>query len=98
MTATTLMLLAFFYLFYGPLVSRLAVHPVMGTLLHVIGHAVVTLALGAVAYRLTLADMGTKDLRHDVVARCVGLCHDCGGPPTPAGWSGDRHGDEGFTT
>ena len=53
-TVTTLMLLSFFYLFYGPLVSRLAVHPVMGTLLHVIGHAVVTLALGAVAYRLTL--------------------------------------------
>ena len=52
--ATTLMLLVLFYLFYGPLVSRLAVHPVTGTLLHVIGHAVVTLALGAVAYRLTL--------------------------------------------
>ena len=53
-TATTLMLLALFYLFYGALVSRLAAHPLMGTLLHVIGHAVVTLALGAVAYRLTL--------------------------------------------
>ena len=53
-TANTFMLLALFYLFYGPLVSRLAVHPIMGTLLHVIGHAVVTLALGAVAYRLTL--------------------------------------------
>ena len=53
-TANTLMLLALFYLFYGPLVSRLAAHPIMGTLLHVIGHAVVTLALGAVAYRLTL--------------------------------------------
>ena len=53
-TANTLMLLALFYLFYGSLVSRLAVHPVMGTLLHVIGHAVVTLASGAVAYRLTL--------------------------------------------
>ena len=53
-TANTLMLLALFYLFYGPLVSRLAVHPIMSTLLHVIGHAVVTLALGAVAYRLTL--------------------------------------------
>ncbi len=53
-TANTLMLLALFYLFYGPLVSRLAVHPIMGTLLHVIGHALVTLALGAVAYRLTL--------------------------------------------
>ena len=53
-TAMTLMLLALFYLFYGSLVSRLAVHPVMGTLLHVIGHVVVTLALGAVAYRLTL--------------------------------------------
>ncbi len=52
--ANTLMLLALFYLFYGPLVSRLAVHPIMGTLLHVIGHAIVTLALGAVAYRLTL--------------------------------------------
>ena len=53
-TATTLMLLAFFYLFYGPLVSRLAGHPLMGTLLHVVAHAVVSLALGAVAYRLTL--------------------------------------------
>ena len=53
-TATTLMLLALFYLFYGPLVSRLAAHPVVGTLLHLIGHVVVTLALGAVAYRLTL--------------------------------------------
>ncbi len=53
-TANTLMLLAFFYLFYGPLVGRLAVHPVMGTPLHVIGHAVVMLALGAVTYRLTL--------------------------------------------
>ena len=53
-SVVTLMLLALFYLFYGTLVSRLAVHPVMGTLLHVIGHAVVTLALGAVAYRLTL--------------------------------------------
>lgn len=51
---TTLMLLAFFYLFYGPLVSRLAVHPVMGTLLHFIGHAVVSVSLGAVAYRITL--------------------------------------------
>ncbi len=54
MTATTLMLLALFYLFYGPLVSRLAVHPLMGKLLHVVAHAVVSLALGAVAYRLTL--------------------------------------------
>ena len=54
MTAHTLMLLAFFYLFYGPLVSRLAGHPVVGTLLHMIGHAVVSLALGALAYRLTL--------------------------------------------
>ena len=53
-TANTLMLLALFYLFYGPLVSRLAVHPVMGTLLHVLGHAVVTLASGAVVYRITL--------------------------------------------
>ena len=53
-TAMTLMLFAFFYLFYGPLVSRLAVHPIMGTFLHVMGHAVVTLAMGAVAYRLTL--------------------------------------------
>ena len=53
-TAHTLMLLAFFYLFYGPLVSRLAGHPVVGTLLHMIGHAVVSLALGALAYRLTL--------------------------------------------
>ena len=53
-TATTLMLLVLFYLFYGPLVSRLAVHAVVGTLLHVIAHAVVTLALGAVVYRLTL--------------------------------------------
>ena len=53
-TAITLMLFAFFYLFYGPLVSRLAVHPVIGTLLHVTGHAVVTLAMGAVSYRLTL--------------------------------------------
>ncbi len=53
-TANTLMLLVFFYLFYGPLVGRLAVHPVMGTPLHVIVHTVVTLALGAVTYRLTL--------------------------------------------
>ena len=53
-TATTLMLLALFYLFYGPLVSRLAARPLMGMLLHVIGHTVVALALGAVAYRLTL--------------------------------------------
>ena len=53
-TAHTLMLLAFFYLFYGPLVSRLAGHPVVGMLLHMIGHAVVSLALGALAYRLTL--------------------------------------------
>ena len=52
--ANTLVLLAFFYLFYGPLVSRLAAHPIMGTLLHVLGNAVVTLALGVVAYRLTL--------------------------------------------
>ena len=53
-TANTLVLLAFFYLFYGSLVSRLAAHPIVGTLLHVIGHAAVALALGAVAYRLTL--------------------------------------------
>ena len=52
--ANALVLLALFYLFYASLVSRLAVQPVMGTLLHVIGHAVVTLALGAVAYCLTL--------------------------------------------
>jgi hypothetical protein len=52
--ANALVLLALFYLFYGPLVSRLAAQPVMGTLLHVIGHVVVTLALGAVAYLLTL--------------------------------------------
>jgi hypothetical protein len=43
-----------FYLFYGSLVVRLAAHPLVGTLLHVIGHTVVTLALGSVAYRLTL--------------------------------------------
>ena len=49
-----LAILGFFYLFYGALVSRLAAHPVLGTLLHVIGHAVVSLALGAVAYRFTL--------------------------------------------
>ena len=52
--ANALMLLALFYLFYGALVSRLAVQPIMGTLLHVIGHAVVTMALAAVAYWLTL--------------------------------------------
>ena len=52
--ANTLMLLTLFYLFYGPLISTLAAQAVVGTLLHVIGHAVVTLALGAVAYRLTL--------------------------------------------
>lgn len=51
---TTLMLLTLFYLFYGTLVTGLAIHPVMGTLLHLIGHVVVSLALGVVAYRLTL--------------------------------------------
>ena len=53
-TTTTLMLLALFYLYYGPLVSRLAVHSLMGTFLHVVAHAVVSVALGAVTYRLTL--------------------------------------------
>ena len=52
--STLLWLLVFFYLFYGPLVSRLAAQPLLGTLLHVIGHVVTSLALGAVAYRLTL--------------------------------------------
>ncbi len=52
--STLLWLFVFFYLFYGPLVSRLAAQPLLGTLLHVIGHAVTSLALGAVAYRLTL--------------------------------------------
>ncbi len=51
---TILWLLIFFYLFYGPLVSRLAAEPITGTLFHVIGHTVISLALGAVAYRLTL--------------------------------------------
>ncbi len=51
---TILGLLIFFYLFYGPLVSRLAAEPVTGTLLHLIGHTAISLALGAVAYRLTL--------------------------------------------
>ncbi len=51
---TILWLFTFFYLFYGPLVWRLAAEPVTGTLLHVIGHTVISLACGAVAYRLTL--------------------------------------------
>ena len=51
---TILWLFVFFYLFYGPLVSRLAAQPVAGTLLHVIAHTVFSLALGAVAYGLTL--------------------------------------------
>ena len=59
-SAITLWLSLFFYLFYGPLVSRLSTQPVMGTLLHVIGHIVISLALGAVAYRLTL---GALELR-----------------------------------
>ena len=51
---TVLWLFVFFYLFYGGLVSGLGAQPVTGTLLHVIGHTVISLALGAVAYRLTL--------------------------------------------
>ena len=55
--AMALAIFGFFYVFYGALVSKLTAHPVMGTHLHVIAHAVVSLALGAVAYRLTLRSL-----------------------------------------
>jgi hypothetical protein len=50
----TLSIIWVFYLFYGGLITRLAKHAVLGTLLHVVGHAAVALVLGALAYRLTL--------------------------------------------
>ena len=55
-----LLLLAVFYLFYGSLVHELATHGLAGTLLHVVGHAAVTLALGAVSYRITVRTLESK--------------------------------------
>ena len=56
----TLTLLAVFYLFFGSLVYELATHGLAGTLLHVVGHATVTLALGAAVYRLTVRALESR--------------------------------------
>jgi hypothetical protein len=56
----TLMLLAVFYFFYGSLVHMLARDGLTGTLLHVVGHAAVTLAVGATSYGLTVRALESR--------------------------------------
>ena len=79
-TPTTFMLLALFYLFYGPLVSRLAVQPRPRHAppcdrAHRRCPGLGSRGLPAHApHARAETDMGAKDFPHDLVPWCAGLC------------------------